>query len=289
MVASEACYHLGVPTTRAAALWRRATGTLRDSRATRARLVPARLRRDTAETGRASHHEDTHRLHHKGTYSGAARQERCATIARLAPAWYRPGSVEILQRRAEPATMRTLIDFIIKWRRATGTLCDSRATRDCLVPARLRRDTAETGRASHHEDTHRLHHKGTYSGAARQERCATVARLATAWYRPGSVEILQRRAELATMRTLIDFIIKVRTVAPRDRNAARLAPAWYRPGSVEILQRRAEPATMRTLIDFIIKVRTVAPRDRNAARQSRDSCSPGTGPAPSRYCRDGPS
>ncbi|KOB76876.1 Uncharacterized protein OBRU01_05002 [Operophtera brumata] len=91
------------------------------------------------------------------------------------------------------------------------------------------------------------------------------------------------------MRTLIDFIIKVRTVAPRDRNAARLAPAWYRPGSVEILQRRAEPATMRTLIDFIIKIRTVAPRDRNAARQSRDSRPPGTGPAPSRYCRDGPS
>ncbi|XP_072934141.1 protein adenylyltransferase SelO-like [Epargyreus clarus] len=80
LVASEACFHLGVPTTRAAALVVSADPTVwRDK-----------------------------------TYSGRARQERAAVVLRLAPAWYRIGSLEILQRRREPELLKTLVDFIIE-------------------------------------------------------------------------------------------------------------------------------------------------------------------------------
>ncbi|XP_026333829.1 uncharacterized protein LOC113240676 [Hyposmocoma kahamanoa] len=80
MVASEACHHLGIPTTRAAAL-----------------VV-----------------SDDHKVWRDKMYTGAARQERAAIVMRLAPAWYRLGSIEILDKRKEPNTMKTLVDFIIK-------------------------------------------------------------------------------------------------------------------------------------------------------------------------------
>lgn len=80
MIASEACYHLGIPTTRAAAL-----------------VV-----------------SDDHKVWRDKTYSGHAKQERAAIVMRLAQAWYRIGSIEILLKRKEPHTMKILVDFIIK-------------------------------------------------------------------------------------------------------------------------------------------------------------------------------
>ncbi|XP_045769997.1 protein adenylyltransferase SelO-like isoform X3 [Maniola jurtina] len=80
MIASEACYHLGVPTTRAAGL-----------------VV-----------------SDDHKVWRDKTYSGMARQERAAIVMRVARAWYRLGSFEILFKRKEPQLAETLADFIIK-------------------------------------------------------------------------------------------------------------------------------------------------------------------------------
>lgn len=80
MVASEACYHLGIPTTRAAAL-----------------VV-----------------SDDHKVWRDKTYSGRAREEKAAIVVRLAPAWYRIGSFEILHKRKEPDLEKALADFIIK-------------------------------------------------------------------------------------------------------------------------------------------------------------------------------
>ncbi|XP_045454023.1 protein adenylyltransferase SelO-like [Melitaea cinxia] len=80
MVASEACYHLGIPTTRAAAL-----------------VV-----------------SDDHKVWRDKTYSGRARKEKAAIVVRLAPTWYRIGSFEILHKRKEPDLEKTLADFIIK-------------------------------------------------------------------------------------------------------------------------------------------------------------------------------
>ncbi|KPJ11664.1 UPF0061 protein [Papilio machaon] len=80
MIASEACYYLGIPTTRAAALVE----------------------------------SDEHKVWRDKSYSGAARQEPAAVVMRLAPAWYRLGSFEILLKRNEPHTMRQLADFVIK-------------------------------------------------------------------------------------------------------------------------------------------------------------------------------
>ncbi|XP_073947942.1 protein adenylyltransferase SelO-like [Choristoneura fumiferana] len=80
MLASEAAHYLGVPTTRAAAL-----------------VV-----------------SDDHKVWRDKSYSGAARQERAAVVARVCRAWYRLGSIEILDKRREPALMRTLVEFIIK-------------------------------------------------------------------------------------------------------------------------------------------------------------------------------
>ncbi|XP_063896417.1 protein adenylyltransferase SelO [Helicoverpa armigera] len=79
MIASEACHYLGVPTTRAAAL-----------------VV-----------------SDDHKVWRDKTYSGRSRQERAATVMRLANAWYRIGSLEILLKRKEPHTLKLLADFII--------------------------------------------------------------------------------------------------------------------------------------------------------------------------------
>lgn len=80
MIASEACHFLGLPTTRAAAL-----------------VV-----------------SEDHKVYRDKSYTGHARQEPAAIVMRLAPAWYRLGSVEILDKRREPNTMRTLVDHIIK-------------------------------------------------------------------------------------------------------------------------------------------------------------------------------
>ncbi|KAI5634205.1 hypothetical protein NE865_13075 [Phthorimaea operculella] len=80
MIASEACHYLGIPTTRAAGL-----------------VV-----------------SDDHKVLRDKTYSGHARPERAAIVMRLAPAWYRLGSLEILLKRKEPELMKKLVDFIIK-------------------------------------------------------------------------------------------------------------------------------------------------------------------------------
>ncbi|XP_045503763.1 protein adenylyltransferase SelO, mitochondrial-like [Colias croceus] len=80
MIASEACYYLGIPTTRAGAL-----------------VV-----------------SDDHKVWRDKTYSGMARQERAAIVVRLSPAWYRIGSFEILYKRREPELAAKLADFIIK-------------------------------------------------------------------------------------------------------------------------------------------------------------------------------
>ncbi|KAG7303241.1 hypothetical protein JYU34_011708 [Plutella xylostella] len=80
MIASEACHALGVPTTRAGAL-----------------VV-----------------SDDHLVYRDMHYSGRARQERAAAVLRLAPAWYRLGSLEILHKRKEPELAGRLADFIIE-------------------------------------------------------------------------------------------------------------------------------------------------------------------------------
>ncbi|XP_053617364.1 protein adenylyltransferase SelO-like [Plodia interpunctella] len=80
MLASEACHFLGIPTTRAAAL-----------------VV-----------------SEEHKVWRDKTYSGRAKQENAAIVMRVAPCWYRLGSVEILLKRQEPHTMKTLVDHIIK-------------------------------------------------------------------------------------------------------------------------------------------------------------------------------
>ena len=48
-----------------------------------------------------------------------------------------------------------------------------------------------------------------YNGCPRRERAAVVLRLAPNWFRFGSLEILSRTGEIAVLRQLSDFIIKV--------------------------------------------------------------------------------
>ncbi|PZC83439.1 hypothetical protein B5X24_HaOG207422 [Helicoverpa armigera] len=57
---------------------------------------------------------DDHKVWRDKTYSGRSRQERAATVMRLANAWYRIGSLEILLKRKEPHTLKLLADFIIE-------------------------------------------------------------------------------------------------------------------------------------------------------------------------------
>ncbi|KAL4710080.1 hypothetical protein ACJJTC_016482 [Scirpophaga incertulas] len=80
MIASEACYFLGIPTTRAAAL-----------------VV-----------------SEDHKVLRDKCYSGHSRPEPAAIVVRLAPAWYRLGSFEILLKRKEPHTMRALANHVVK-------------------------------------------------------------------------------------------------------------------------------------------------------------------------------
>ncbi|KAJ0173323.1 hypothetical protein K1T71_011499 [Dendrolimus kikuchii] len=81
MIASEACHYLGIPTTRAAAL-----------------VV-----------------SDEPTVWRDKSYTGHSRKERGAIVMRVAPSWYRIGSIEIMDKRKEPQIMKTLVDFIIKY------------------------------------------------------------------------------------------------------------------------------------------------------------------------------
>ena len=46
-------------------------------------------------------------------YNGNAKPEKCAVVLRLAPTWFRIGSLEILAKNSETAELNKLIDFIL--------------------------------------------------------------------------------------------------------------------------------------------------------------------------------
>lgn len=77
-LASEAMYHLGVPTSRAASLVVSEDLVWRDM-----------------------------------FYDGHPRQERTAVVLRLAPSWFRIGSLEILSRNGEVDLLKKVVDFTI--------------------------------------------------------------------------------------------------------------------------------------------------------------------------------
>ncbi|XP_059054832.1 protein adenylyltransferase SelO-like isoform X2 [Achroia grisella] len=79
MIGCEACHFLGIPTTRAAGLVVSDETVIRDM-----------------------------------YYNGNPRRERAAVMLRLAPSWFRFGSLEILSKNGEVAVLRQLSDFIIK-------------------------------------------------------------------------------------------------------------------------------------------------------------------------------
>ncbi|XP_072934134.1 protein adenylyltransferase SelO-like [Epargyreus clarus] len=79
MIASEACYHLGVPTTRAGAVVVSDEMVVRDV-----------------------------------YYTGTPRREKAAVLLRLAPSFFRFGSLEVLSRSGELAVLKQLADFVIK-------------------------------------------------------------------------------------------------------------------------------------------------------------------------------
>ena len=47
-------------------------------------------------------------------YNGNAKPEKCAVVLRLAPTWFRIGSLEILARNSETTELNQLIDFILQ-------------------------------------------------------------------------------------------------------------------------------------------------------------------------------
>ncbi|XP_072535402.1 protein adenylyltransferase SelO-like isoform X2 [Salminus brasiliensis] len=47
-------------------------------------------------------------------YNGGVRKERGAVVLRLAPSWFRIGSLEILTKAGEPDVLRTLLNFVIE-------------------------------------------------------------------------------------------------------------------------------------------------------------------------------
>ncbi|KAJ8020330.1 Selenoprotein O [Holothuria leucospilota] len=77
-LASEAMYHLGIPTSRAASLVVSDDPVWRDQ-----------------------------------FYDGNPKKERAAVVLRLAPSWFRIGSLEILTKNGEISLLRQLTDFII--------------------------------------------------------------------------------------------------------------------------------------------------------------------------------
>lgn len=48
-----------------------------------------------------------------------------------------------------------------------------------------------------------------YTGNPKRERAAVLLRLSPSWFRFGSLEILSRTGEIAVLKQLSDFIIKV--------------------------------------------------------------------------------
>jgi len=76
---SEAMHHLDVPTSRAAAIIVTDDTVMRDI-----------------------------------FYNGNAKPEKCAVVLRLAPTWFRIGSLEILARNSETTELNQLIDFILE-------------------------------------------------------------------------------------------------------------------------------------------------------------------------------
>ncbi|XP_063833283.1 protein adenylyltransferase SelO-like [Ostrinia nubilalis] len=131
MIASEACHHLGIPTTRAAALVGKASRLQGVYETTYSRFGDGRavLRSSIREmiASEACHHlgipttraaalvvSDDHKVWRDKSYMGHARQERAAIVARVAPAWYRIGSLEILLKRREPQLMTRLVDHVIQ-------------------------------------------------------------------------------------------------------------------------------------------------------------------------------
>ncbi|XP_047538264.1 protein adenylyltransferase SelO-like [Vanessa atalanta] len=79
MIASEAMYYLGVPTTRAAAVVVSDESVVRDM-----------------------------------YFAGGPRRERASIILRLSQSWFRFGSLEILAKGGELGVLRQLVDFVIK-------------------------------------------------------------------------------------------------------------------------------------------------------------------------------
>ena len=47
-------------------------------------------------------------------YNGNAKPEKCSVVLRLAPTWFRIGSLEILARNSETTELNQLIDFILE-------------------------------------------------------------------------------------------------------------------------------------------------------------------------------
>ena len=46
-------------------------------------------------------------------YNGNAKPEKCAVVLRLAPTWFRIGSLEILAKSSEIDELKKLIDYIL--------------------------------------------------------------------------------------------------------------------------------------------------------------------------------
>lgn len=78
-LASEAMFHLGVPTSRAASLIVSNDLVWRDQ-----------------------------------FYDGHPKQEKVAIVLRLAKSWFRIGSLEILEHNSEEALLRKVVDFVIE-------------------------------------------------------------------------------------------------------------------------------------------------------------------------------
>ncbi|XP_045521889.1 protein adenylyltransferase SelO, mitochondrial-like [Pieris brassicae] len=79
MIGAEACYHLGIPTTRSAGLVVSDETVVRDV-----------------------------------YYTGSPKREKAAVLLRLSPSWFRFGSLEILSRNGEIPVLKQLLDFVIK-------------------------------------------------------------------------------------------------------------------------------------------------------------------------------
>jgi uncharacterized protein YdiU (UPF0061 family) len=75
---------------------------------------------------------DEHKVWRDKSYSGHAKPERAAVVMRLAPMWFRLGSLDILHKRNEPHTMKLLVDHIIQVFFLAGIEDFSKQDRSCL-------------------------------------------------------------------------------------------------------------------------------------------------------------